>query len=90
MKIVKKSIERHSDGYFFVAPVALLMIGLIIYPMIYGVYISFFNTNLVSRWDFVGLKYYIEAFRDPEFYSSVWLTFKYMFFVVLGHFIVGF
>lgn len=77
-------------GYAFVLPVVLLMVLLIIYPMCYGVYISFFNTNLVSRWQFVGLRYYIDAFREQELYTSLFLTFRYMICVVLGHFIVGF
>ena len=67
-----------------------MMAALLIYPMLYGLYISFFNTNLVSRWNFVGLKYYIEAFTDPEFYQSVLLTLEFMVFVVAGHFIIGF
>ena len=32
------------------------MVALIVYPLLYGVYISFFNTNLVNKWEFVGLK----------------------------------
>lgn len=58
--------------------------------MIYGFYISFFNTNLVTKWDFVGFKYYIEAFTNGTFYQSVELTFLFMLFVVAGHFLIGF
>lgn len=90
---MKKGLQKKHgpiDGYLFVLPVVFMMVALIAYPMLYGLYISFFNTNLVSRWNFVGLKYYIEAFQDPEFYQSVLLTFKYMILVVAGHFIVGF
>ena len=36
-----------------------MLAALIIYPMAYGFYISFFNTNLVTKWKFVGFKYYI-------------------------------
>lgn len=86
----KSSADRKIDGYLFVLPVVLMMAALIVYPMLYGLYISFFNTNLVSKWNFVGLKYYIDAFKDPEFYQSVLLTFKFMILVVAGHFIIGF
>ncbi len=83
-------LENQRPGYAFVAPVVIMMAALLIYPMLYGLYISFFNTNLVSRWNFIGLKYYIEAFTDPEFYQSVLLTLEFMVFVVAGHFIIGF
>lgn len=77
-------------GYKFISPAAIAMIALIIYPMLYGIYLSFFNTNLVNRWKFVGLQYYLQAFTESEFYSSVLLTFGFMILVVVGHFVVGF
>ncbi len=77
-------------GYKFISPAAIAMIALIVYPMLYGIYLSFYNTNLVNRWNFVGLQYYIQAFTESEFYSSVLLTFGFMFLVVIGHFVVGF
>ena len=86
----KGKLENQRPGYAFVAPVVLLMAGLVVYPMLYGLYISFFNTNLVSRWNFVGLRYYKEAFTDPGFDQSVGLTLVFMILVVAGHFIIGF
>lgn len=58
--------------------------------MFYGGYISFFNTNLVSKWNFVGLDNYSQAVTSSDFYSSVWLTLVFMILVVTGHFILGF
>lgn len=77
-------------GYRFISPAVIMMAALIIYPMVYGLYLSFYNTNLVNKWKFVGLKYYIQAFTQSEFYSSVLLTFLFMILVVAGHFLVGF
>lgn len=90
-KTKKGKVEkRQSIGYAFIGPAAFAMIAMIIYPMAYGLYISFFNTNLVTKWKFVGLRYYIQAFTNSEFYSSVLLTFKFMILVVIGHFLLGF
>lgn len=83
-------IKYQNDGYLFAFPIVLMLAALIIYPMAYGFYISFFNTNLVTKWKFVGFKYYIEAFTDPSFYKSVLLTFEFMILVVIGHFVLGF
>lgn len=85
-----RKIKYKNDGYLFVAPIVFVLAALIVYPMVYGFYISFFNTNLVNKWKFVGLKYYIDAFTEPAFYSSVLLTFKFMLLVVIGHFVFGF
>lgn len=85
-----KKIRYQNDGYLFAFPIVFMLAALIIYPMAYGLYISFFNTNLVTKWKFVGLKYYLEAFSDPSFYSSVLLTFEFMILVVIGHFVLGF
>lgn len=79
-----------KDGYLFTFPIVFLLATLIIYPMLYGLYISFFNTNLVNKWKFVGLKYYLDAFSEPAFFKSVGLTFQFMILVVLGHFLLGF
>lgn len=83
-------IRYQNDGYLFAFPIVFMLGALIVYPMIYGGYISFFNTNLVTKWKFVGLKYYGEAFTEPEFYRSVWLTLRFMVLVVIGHFVFGF
>lgn len=82
--------RQQGIGYGFVMPAVVIMVALIIYPMLYGVYLSFFNTNLVTRWDYVGLKYYQQAVTQPEFGSTVALTFKFMALVVAGHFLLGF
>lgn len=86
---VSKS-QAQVPGLAFVLPVVILVVALIIYPMFYGGYISFFNTNLVNKWDFVGLRNYTQALTTSSFYSSVWLTLKFMILVVSGHFILGF
>ncbi len=82
--------NKEAAGYGFISLAAVAMIALIVYPMCYGLYLSFFNTNLVNKWKFVGLKYYIQAVTQPEFYISVLLTFEFMILVVAGHFILGF
>ena len=82
--------QNMKDGYLFVFPIVFMLAALIIYPMLYGFYISFFNTNLVNKWKFVGFRYYLDAIQEPAFYQSLLLTFQFMILVVAGHFIFGF
>ncbi|MDR2203365.1 MAG: sugar ABC transporter permease [Nitrososphaerota archaeon] len=88
--VARNKVRSQKVGYIYSLPVVILLIGLLIYPMLYGIYMSFFNTNLVNRWDFVGFQYYIDAFQEPRFYHSLYLTFIFMILVVAGHFLLGF
>ncbi|SEU05768.1 carbohydrate ABC transporter permease [Lacrimispora sphenoides] len=88
--IAQIKVKSQRQGYYFTLPIVVMLAALIIYPMVYGFYISFFNTNLVTKWNFVGFKYYIAAFKEAAFYQSVMLTTMFMILVVAGHFILGF
>ena len=83
-------LKNASVPYLFIAPAAFVIAVLVVYPIINGLYISFFNTNLVNKWEFVGLKYYLKAFTDAGFRASIGRTFLFTFWVVLGHFVIGF
>ena len=82
--------RSHFAAYLFIGPALLAIIALIIYPLLYGVYLSFFNTNLVNKWEFVQFRYYIQALTGTDFYKTVLLTFRFMLLVVLGHFLIGY
>ena len=75
--------------YFFIGPALLALVALVVYPLLYGVYISFFKTNLANKWDFVGLKNYISVFSDGVFVKQLGVTLKFTAIVVLAYFIIG-
>ena len=74
---------------FLIGPALLALVALVVYPLLYGVYISFFKTNLANKWDFVGLKNYISVFSDGVFVKQLGVTLKFTAIVVLAHFIIG-
>jgi len=82
-------INKKSIGYFYIAPISIVLLALVLYPFIYGIYISFFDTNLVRRWDFVGLSNYRSALSQSQFWNSVNHTVTFTIWVVLGHFFLG-
>jgi multiple sugar transport system permease protein len=53
---------------------ALLLLGcLTIYPVAYGIWISFFNKHsLFPRQQFVGFGNYLYLLYDPDFWASLW------------------
>lgn len=76
--------------YGFVAPASITILLLVVYPIIYGIYISFFDTNLVNKWNFIGLTYYFKALTDVPFLKSLLKTLIFTVVVVGGHFLLGF
>jgi len=83
------SSKSGMRGLWFIMPAVVTLLLLITYPLVYGAYISFFDTNLITKWNFVGLKHYVNIFSNTEFLERILLTLHYTFWVVVGHFVVG-
>ncbi|MBX2997633.1 MAG: ABC transporter permease subunit [Caldilineaceae bacterium] len=76
-------------AYVFVFPTILLMGGLIAYPLLRAVYISFTNTVSLQTGPLVGFRNYETVWADPNFRSAVWITIRYTFWSVLFKFVFG-
>ena len=77
------------SGYWFILPSAVTLLALVAYPLLYGVYISLFKTNLLNLWKFVGLKYYLQALTSAKFLQTLLVTFEFTVLTVIGHFLIG-
>lgn len=64
-------------AYVFVLPTLLLLGGLIAYPFMNAVYLSFTNTVTLKTGPFVGLRNYQVLWNDPFFRGAVWNTIIY-------------
>jgi multiple sugar transport system permease protein len=63
-----KRLLSHARGIAFLLPSAFFIFGLIYYPVINAVVISFFKYEVLSRrMSFVGLKNYLYIFHEPLF-----------------------
>lgn len=88
----KPSRNKISDlraGYAFVFPTVLVFALLILYPLVYGIYMSFFKTDLLFKWDFVGIKNFTELLTESKFLMSLVKSFEFAILVVIGHFVIG-
>ncbi len=74
--------RHHWQAYLWIAPTAIVLVALTVYPTIYMVYISFFRWSVIPTLprDFVGFGQYQTILRDSTFWSSVRVTL--IFFVV--------
>ena len=58
-------------GWLLLAPSLLLIAGLILYPILYNLWLSFFDKHaFMPVQAFVGLRHYRYFATDPEFWSS--------------------
>ncbi|MGH2559502.1 MAG: carbohydrate ABC transporter permease, partial [Thermomicrobiales bacterium] len=77
-----RSHERLWDAalpYLFVAPVLILMVVFIYWPLIYSVYLSFFDWNFVSPdKTYVGFDNYTRLADDPRFERALRSTGVYI------------
>ena len=64
----------------FIVPYLIFFIGMLVYPLILGIELSFYKLDLFGPGRFVGFKNYIRLFSDKIFIQSVWNT---LYFVVL-------
>ncbi|RIK53700.1 MAG: sugar ABC transporter permease [Chloroflexi bacterium] len=76
-------------AYVFVLPTILLLGGLIAYPFMNAVYLSFTNTVTLQTGPFVGLDNYRALWKDPFFRSAVRNTIVYTLSSVFLKFWVG-
>lgn len=76
-------------GWRLIAP-CLGVIGLlVIYPILYNIYLSFFDVKLTGEKIFIGLANYEKLLKDTAFYGSILTTFIYLVGTVFGTTIVA-
>ena len=85
----KGSVAQKYAWLIFVLPALLTIALLIVYPIVYGTIIGFFDTNLMNKWNFVGLDNFIEVYTGSAFLESLWVTIRFTIFVVAGHVLFG-
>ena len=65
--------RHHADwrGWKFMWPFALVFVFVFIIPIMYAIYISFFQKRMIGGTQFVGFANYIRLFHDHQFWSAV-------------------
>ncbi len=85
------SLQRQEArfGRALILPAVIVIGGLIIYPLFYNLYLSFFDVHLQGGNVFLGLKNYTDVLSDISFWQSVLTTFIYVVGTTLGTTLVG-
>ncbi|MGB9662616.1 MAG: carbohydrate ABC transporter permease [Moorellaceae bacterium] len=67
-----------KEGYVLLAPLAVAVLTLIVFPTAYSYYLSFFNSKLSGApQSFVGIANYLRILRDASFRHSIWYSTRF-------------
>lgn len=73
----KSFVNRKTIPYIMIAPVVVIFLIFMVYPILRSLYLSFFE--LVSgSYEFVGIKNYQNLFKDETFWKSLLNTCIYL------------
>lgn len=86
-----RRFSEYYWGYILLIPAFVLVLGLILYPVIYSFYLSFFSKHAFFPAEtFIGFENYVRFLTDPiDFWRSVKLGAIYAFSTVILQVIVG-
>jgi multiple sugar transport system permease protein len=69
------SLTGGRGGIWFVLPFLLVYAAFVLWPLLYGLGMSFFDTSLVrDQSEFVGFANYAQLFTDPEVWRTLGVT----------------
>jgi multiple sugar transport system permease protein len=69
------SLAGGRGGIWFVLPFLVVYAAFVLWPLLYGLGLSFFDTSLVrTESRFVGLDNYVQLFSDPEVWRTLGVT----------------
>ncbi len=76
-------------AYLFLAPMLLLLFGLIGYPLLNGLRLSLYDVSGVANRGFVGLRNYQSLWASPDFRSMLLLTARFALLSLAGQCAIG-
>ena len=66
----RRLTKRDIQGYILLAPFAILFILFIVIPIIWSIFVSFTNYDIVKNMTWAGLSNYITLFTDDEIFLT--------------------
>jgi len=64
-------------GWGFVAPFAIVFLAFLVAPLLFALYLSLFQNQLIGGTRFVGIGNYAKAFTDPNFLDGIWFVLRF-------------
>ena len=91
--VIKRSLvlerKERNLGLFLILPSFVIIALLVLYPILYNIFLSFFDVKMVGSNAFTGAQNYLDILKDSEFWLSIWTSLLYVLFTTLGTTLVG-
>ncbi|MBS1116435.1 MAG: sugar transporter permease [candidate division NC10 bacterium] len=88
--IGRKPWSQQTAGILTIAPAFVLILGLILYPVAYSIWLSLLEKHsFFPQEKFIGLENYLYLWTDEEFWTSFWLGTVYSFWTIAFQLILG-
>ncbi|MFA7112885.1 MAG: sugar ABC transporter permease, partial [Sphaerochaeta sp.] len=85
MKIRASRVNSQSiEPYLLIAPLLVLLLVFILYPVVANMYLSFFKWKGMGKATFIGLENYRTMFSDETFWVSIKNTMVLLLYIPLG------
>jgi multiple sugar transport system permease protein len=69
--------RKNVTGWLFVAPFAIVFLGMLVAPLVFALYLSLFQKGLIGGTRFVLFDNYVKAFTDPDFLQGVGFVIRF-------------
>src|SRR5258708_19509317 len=66
-------------AWLFILPSLIGLTVFVLLPSVRGLLLSFTNSDLLTRADFIGVQNYQKLVNDPQFWDSIRITLGYVF-----------
>ncbi len=70
-RLTEAKRRQYGAAYALVLPFFIVFVAMVIVPLVYSGYLSFYRTRLIGGTSFAGAENYIRALTDPLFLSGV-------------------
>lgn len=81
---MKKVLGNKGAIGLFVIPALILYTVIVMVPVVWSFYYSFYNGNPGLNWEFVGFDNYLKLFKDKNFINALTVNAKYIAVVTIG------
>ena len=93
-RYVSGAVQTKRFGYGMITPTLIVMAIMTAYPLIFTVYYSFTDYNLLSVLKnpakFIGFENYVKLLSTPYFRNAIWNTVRFTLLAVVFEMLVGF
>lgn len=89
---MNKTLKKNDikTAYMMLLPIVGLLTVFVVVPLIYAIFVSFYEWNFYRDSIFVGFTNYILVLKDPFFYKAIWTGLKFALIVIPVQFVAAF